>query len=136
MMAQQLRNSAIGNRKFLNIKEGMSVYDAKGDKVGKVKQLYFGASSEAANEDGVGSATAPDIATGVEDNLVEDIAQAFTTEDQFPEALRKRLLHDGFLRLDATGIFTSDRFVTPEQISNVNGDRVNLNVTKDMLIKS
>jgi hypothetical protein len=132
----QLRNTELGSQKFLNLREGMSVYDAKGDKVGTIRQLYFGASGELANEEGEGSATAPNVATGLQDNLVADIARAFVDEDKLPEPVRDRLLHDGFLRIDATGIFTSDRFVTPDQVSSISGDKVNLNVLKDALIKS
>ncbi len=132
----QLRDTTIGSQKFLNIREGMSVYDVKGDKVGKIKQLYFGASSERANEEGEGAATAPALDVPEQDTVVADVARAFTDEDRFPEALRQRLLHDGFLRIDSTGIFTSDRYVTPDQVSSVDRDRVNLNTTKEALIKS
>jgi hypothetical protein len=48
---------------------------------------------------------------------------------------RQRLLQQGFVRIDANGIFAADRYVTPEQIDSVTGDGLMLNVTKDELIK-
>ncbi len=130
-----LRDTSMGSQIFTNIREGMSVYDVNGDRVGRIKQLYFGASIEPASEEGEGSAIPSAIEVPGQDSLVENITKGFTDEDQFPDALRQRLLHDGFLRIDGTGIFAPDRFVTPEQVANIDGVRVNLNVTKDELIK-
>lgn len=132
----QLRDTSIGSQKLLNIREGMSVYDVNGDRIGKVKQLYFGTASERANSWGEGSATAPALDIPGEDTLIGDVAETLIDENRFPEVVRGRLLHDGFLRINNLGILSSDRYVLPEQVSNVEDDRVNLNVAKNDLIKS
>ena len=53
-----------------------------------------------------------------------------------PEAVQKRLLHDGFIRMDADGLFAADRYVLPDQIAGVSGDKVMLKVSKDQLQKA
>jgi hypothetical protein len=49
--------------------------------------------------------------------------------------LQSKLLMDGYVRMDASGLFASDRFITPDQIARVDGDRVYLTVNRDQLIK-
>jgi hypothetical protein len=53
-----------------------------------------------------------------------------------PETLRERLLRQGFLRIDSTGLFAADRYVMPDQIADVSEGRITLRVTHDELIKS
>ena len=48
---------------------------------------------------------------------------------------RQRLLLQGFVRIDANGLFAADRYVTPEQIASVSADGLMLNVSKDELVK-
>lgn len=117
------------------IREGMEVFDNVGDKVGTVDTLYFGASSDEMKAHGVGAASAPDPSLR-ESGLVDDIAQAISGDDDLPDEMRRRLIHDGFIRIDATGLFASDRYVLPEQIDRVHGDHVHLNVTGDQLLRS
>ena len=52
-----------------------------------------------------------------------------------PETLRERLLREGYIRLDADGLFAADRYILPSQIASAAGDEVTLNVEKDQLIK-
>ena len=66
------------------------------------------------------------------DSLV--MAEAFGREE-VPEPLRSQLLRDGYLHLDAKGLFASNRYILPEQIARMTADGVQLNVTKDALIK-
>lgn len=80
-------------------------------------------------------AAAPNTLDDRPRTLVDDIALAFTASDDLPEEVRERLLEQGFVRIDAHGIFAADRYVTPEQIDSVSGDGLLLNVTKDELVK-
>ena len=82
-----------------------------------VEDLYFGAAGDESLE-GVEPAGISQAVTngGNEMNeLIEDFARALGGEDQLPEELRRRLLHDGFIRVDADGLFAADRYVTPDQ---------------------
>lgn len=117
-----------------SIREGMEVYDSRGDKVGTVEDLYFGASSDEMDNHGVGAATAPDPSLR-ENNLVDDIAAGIFGGDDLPEEMRKRLINEGFIRIDAANLFGRDRYVLPEQINRVHNDHVHLNVPGDQLLK-
>lgn len=117
-----------------SIREGMEVYDSHGEKVGTVEDLYFGASSDEMDAHGVGAATAPDPSLR-ENNIVDDIAEGIFGSDDLPEEMRKRLINEGFLRVDAANLFGSDRYVLPEQIDRVHKDHVHLNVPRNQLLK-
>jgi hypothetical protein len=114
--------------------EGMDVYDRTGDKIGTVDYIYLGAVSEGADKFGAGPATASEGGPR-ESSLIEDFAKVFSAEDRVPEPLRERLRRHGFMRIDSTGLFAADRYVMPDQIAAVSGDRVTLRVTRDELIK-
>lgn len=110
--------------------QGMRVFDREHHEIGKVEWVQFGdddpdtleveASGPRRDRDDV--------------NLFDVIAKAFTS-DNVPEELRDRLVHQGFVRIDADGLFQADRYVMPEQIDSVSSDGMTLNVTKDELIK-
>ncbi len=115
---------------------GMDVYDSTGDKFGSVKDMYFGAVGDESVE-GVEAASIS-AATRNEnemDELLRDFARAIGGGDELPEELRHRLLHDGFVQVDADGLFASDRFVTPDQIASVDDAGLHLNVSRKQLIK-
>ena len=132
MVAQSFDQGMTGSI-LTHIREGMGVYDPKDHYLGKVERLYMGASTPVENELGEGAATAPDPDLR-DDTLVDDIAKVFAPDD-LPEVLRNRLLHDGFIRLDTAGLFAADRYILPDQIAGVSGDRVRLKVSRDELIK-
>lgn len=115
------------------IREDMEVYGAQGEHIGEVEFVYMGASSPVANEMGTGAATTANTELR-DDSIVDMIADAFRA-DEIPDVLRRRLEHDGFIRVEADGLFSSDRYVLPEQIASVTNDRVNLKVSKKELIK-
>jgi len=112
------------------VEQGMRVFDREHHEIGKVEWVQFGdddpdtleveASGPRRDRDDV--------------NLFDVIAKAFTS-DNVPEELRDRLVHQGFVRIDADGLFQADRYVMPDQIDSVSSDGMTLNVTKDELIK-
>jgi hypothetical protein len=116
------------------IYEGMTVYDPEGGKIGTVKHVRFGAATEEADERGLGPATTADSGSS-ETSLFEDFAKAISPNKPLPEELAQRLLRRGFIRIDCTGIFASDRFAMSNQIAHVSDDQVTLGVTRDALLK-
>ncbi len=130
------------------VHEGMKVYDRDGKEVGKVEGVYLGEVNEQVNERGEGAATARDSSTsgpgGAPLPPAVPTSQSYVGTtippasdldiDGLPDVVRKRLARLGFIRIGG-GLFGGTRFASPDQISNVEGDRVNLNVTKDELIK-
>ena len=118
-----------------SIHKGMEVKDVEGNDIGTVKDLYFGADSDEMMSHGAGAATAPDPSVR-EDSLIDNVARAFTDfDDELPEEMRKRLINEGYIRIDTAGLFRSDRFILPEQITRVHDEHVHLNVSKDELLK-
>ena len=133
-MSQQPFEQQPRSRILTQIYEGMTVYDRAGDKIGTVEHVYFGAANEEAEERGSGPVTASPPGEH-ESSLIEDFAKAIAPTDQVPEPLRQRLLRQGFIRIDSTGLFAADRYVMPDQIADVSEDRITLRVTRDELIK-
>ena len=118
---------------FEQIREGMMVHDRENKHIGHVEYVYFGADAGSAQPYSAGAATSRDPSV-VDDNIVTDVAKALFGDDDLPETFRNRLRNDGFIRLDAAGLFSRDRYVMRDQIAHVSGDTVHLNVTKDELI--
>ena len=119
---------------FEMIREGMDVEDSSGKHVGEVRRVYFGADAGSTEPYSGGAATAPD--PSVRGNtLVDDVAEAIFGDDDLPDTFRNRLINNGFIQLDSDGLFSSDRYVMRDQIANVTGDTVHLNVTRDELLK-
>ncbi len=112
------------------IQVGMKVFDSERREIGTVDGLKY---PENATAPGIEPATV-DIADREDATIVDAVAGAFGRED-VPEPLRSQLLRDGYVHLDTKGLFASDRYILPEQISRLDADGVQLNVTKDALIK-
>jgi hypothetical protein len=127
---------ATGAQSILSrIHKGMAVYDVTDHRIGTVDFVHFGAASETQQELGLGPATStkadsPDMRR---DTIIDNIAEAFHP-DEVPQELQEKLLVSGYIRLDA-GLFAADRFIVPEQIASVTGDKVQLSVNKDQLVK-
>jgi hypothetical protein len=113
------------------VEEGMKVFDRENNEIGKVEYVRFGDDDPDTPE--VEASGLSDLRDR-DDSLVDNIAKAFAT-DELPEELRSRLLHQGYVRLDANGLFAADRYITPNQIASVSGDGLQLNVTREELIK-
>lgn len=112
------------------IEVGMKVFDSERREIGRVDGLKY---PENATAPGVEPAT---VAPADQDDatLVDAVAEAFGRDD-VPEPLRSQLLRDGYVHLDTKGMFAKDRYILPEQISRLDADGLQLNVTKDALIK-
>ena len=115
-----------------DIHEGMKVYDSGMHEIGKVERVQFG------NDDPSTPEQEAETLEGMEDgrdhSLMSDIAEAFVT-DRLPEEVRERLLLQGFVRIDAEGLFAGDRYVLPDQIGSVSDGKMVLKVSKDQLFK-
>jgi hypothetical protein len=114
-----------------SIRVGMKVFDSEGHHIGKVDDLKF---PENATAPDVEIAEVDDVVDSRDATIVDAVADAFGREE-IPEPLRSQLLRDGYIHLDANGLFASDRYVLPEQIARLNAEGIQLNVTKDALIK-
>jgi hypothetical protein len=114
------------------IQVGMKVFDSELHEIGKVDGLKFPENQVAPNVEPATVDAADDVQD--ENTIIEAVAEAFGSED-VPEPLRSQLLRDGYVHLDTKGVFARDRYILPEQIARLDADGIQLNVTKDALIK-
>lgn len=120
------------NNLLSKIHKGMVVYDEAQNEIGTVEYVQFG------DEDPLrpGTRAVTPGETGESGQwLMESIADVFAPDD-LPETLRERLLLYGFVRVDGPGLFNADRYIFPNQIQSVNGNRITLNISKNELIQS
>jgi hypothetical protein len=113
------------------IRIGMKVLDRDRNVIGEIDDLKFPENATAPDtEPETDGLMADEDQTG---SLMGAIADAFG-RDQLPEALRSRLMREGYVHIDADGLFARDRYILPEQIAALEGDGIVLNVARDDLI--
>ena len=115
-------------QRLANVKEGMAVYDSADNHVGTVKDIYFGTGSDEAEAYTTQNEIGPDGGGGI----APDIAETFGAGHELPDAVQKRLLTHGYVRIDRG--FGSDYYVMADQVRGVLDDRVLLGVSKDELV--
>jgi hypothetical protein len=133
---------------LLKVHEGMRVVDREEQDLGTVDQVYLGSVSETSQARGEGpaditSADAPgsrDSAAGIfgmgeQEPIVIDFAfgGGVSPSETSETEVRDLLLRHGFIRLNARGLFASDRYIMPDMINSVSEDRVKLTLSKDEL---
>jgi hypothetical protein len=113
-----------------DIRKGMKVFDSTRAEIGTVDWVKFGDDDPSTPEV---EAAAP-AADPHPETLIDSLAEVFSP-DEMPEEIRERLLQQGFVRIDANGLFSADRYVTPDQIQGVSSEGLLLNVSKSELMK-
>lgn len=122
------------NNMLSKIHNGMKVYDQSQAEIGTVEYVQFG------DEDPLKPAkrAVTPGETGERSRaewLVESVLDVFSP-DNLPDTLRQRLLLYGFIRLEGPGLYDADRYIFPNQIQSVDGQRVTLHVSKNELTQS
>ncbi len=113
------------------IKEGMTVVDVDGDDVGKVSYVQMADLNEA----GSGGAASRDPEAGLLDLDTGDDGGILGDVFGGGGGVTERMQRSGYVRIDASGIFTGDKYVEPRQIASVDGDTVRLTIDKDAIEK-
>ena len=113
------------------IEIGMKVFDSEHHEIGRVDGLKYPENAVAPD---VEPATVDEADERHDNTIIDAVAEAFGREE-VPEPLRSQLLRDGYVHLDAKGLFARDRFILPEQIARLEPDGIQLNVTRDALLK-
>ncbi len=129
-----------GRSLLAQVREGMTVYDAANQKIGTVKNVFMGGVDQANAERQLADANRGTVAgtdpggSGYEETFGGNLLGAFSGGGGgLPDAVRRRLEHEGFIEIDASGLFASDRYATKNQIAEVAGDQVILSVSDDEL---
>ncbi len=116
------------------IAEGMKVFDSAMHSIGKVET--FRITDEAPDQPEVDAAGVSPVLEDDRNTMATLLADVFSPSDDLPRELQEKALREGFVRLDADGFLASDRYIFPEHIDRVEGDRLILNVRKDDLLKA
>ena len=114
------------NDPMSRVERGMRVVDAHGDDVGKVDFVRMGDAEAITTEGNDGRPT----------ELLGQIAQAVLPDERepdVPEPLRTNLLRTGYVKIDGPDLRDTDRYASSEQVRDVSGDTVRLNVARDHL---
>jgi hypothetical protein len=115
-----------------DIRVGMKVYDNEHHHIGVIDD--FKLSDEDPTREGPETAGISEERDPGDGSVVQAVAEVFNP-DEIPEELRERMLREGYIRLDADGLFAADRYILPEQIASAGNDEIMLNVKKDELVK-
>lgn len=114
--------------------EGMSVVDSAMHEIGTIET--FRVTDEVPGQPDVDAAGVSPVFEEERETLAGILADVFRPDDQLPREMQEKALREGFVRLDADGLFAADRYIFPEQIDRVEGDRLVLTVRKEDLLKA
>ncbi|MFI2366645.1 hypothetical protein [Promicromonospora sp. NPDC019610] len=105
---------------------GMTVIDADGETVGTVDEVHMADAGAA-----TGEGQLPEEPGGP----VAWIAEAFHGDSEMSPQAKERLIRLGYVRVNASGLFTGRRYVEAGQIASVDADQVQLSVRADQLFR-
>jgi hypothetical protein len=117
------------------ISEGMLVTDRYGEVVGTVGLVYAGGASDAAIERALSIADAVAANGGGQVGESSRAPSVTFASDDVPPEVRVRMLRRGYFRIDGPGITGVRRYVTPDQIAGVTGNRVRLYASRAELLR-
>ncbi|WP_375599309.1 hypothetical protein [Devosia sp. Naph2] len=117
-----------------DIHEGMRVVDKAMQPIGKVET--FRSTDEAPDAPEVDAAGISPVLERQRNDLTGLLADLFHPDDGLPREMQEKALREGFVRLDAEGLFAADRYIFPEHIDRVDDDRLVLRVGRDELLKA
>ena len=117
-----------------HITEGMTVLDSSGHSIGKVES--FRVSDEAPDGSHVDASGVSPVLEEDRDSVSAILADLFSPDDGLPREMQEKALREGYVLLDADGLFAADRYIFPEHIDRVEGDKLVLSVHRDQLLKA
>lgn len=115
------------------IHEGMRVCDIAMDDIGTVEA--FRLSDEDPSQPGAETVGISPVIENERGTLTGFLGDVLRSDDQLPREMQEKALREGFVRLDAEGLFAADRYIFPEHIDRVEGDKLVLSVRKQDLLK-
>lgn len=116
------------------VHEGMTVLDSTNNAIGRVES--FRSTDEAPDRPDLDAAGVSPILEEERSAMAALLEDLFHPDDGLPRELQEKALREGFVRLDADGLFAADRYIFPEQIDRVEGDSLVLAVRRDDLLKA
>jgi len=117
-----------------NIHQGMRVVDNAMQPIGTVEA--FRSTDEVPESPEVDAAGVSPVLDDERNDLTGLLADLFHPDDGLPREMQEKALREGFVRLDADGLFAADRYIFPEHIDHVEADRLVLRVGRKDLLKA
>jgi hypothetical protein len=108
-----------------DVREGMEVVDAAGDRLGKVAAVRMG-DPEAATTQGNEPATGQGLL-----GILAGATGSPLEQPDLPEPQRSQYLRVGFIKVSGHGPFAADHYVRADLIADVSGETVKLAVRRD-----
>ena len=118
----------------ITVHEGMTVLVSAMNAIGTVES--FRSTDEAPDRPDVDAAGVSPILEEERNTMSALLEDLFHPDDGLPRELQEKALREGFVRLDADGLFAADRYIFPEDIDRVEGDSLVLAVRRDDLLKA
>ena len=112
----------------ITVHEGMTVLDSAMNAIGTVES--FRSTDEAPDRPDVDAAGVSPILEEERNTMSALLEDLFHPDDGLPRELQEKALREGFVRLDADGLFAADRYIFPEDIDRVEGDSLVLAVRR------
>lgn len=116
------------------IVQGMTVLDNGMHHIGTVES--FRVTDEAPDGSHVDASGVSPVLEDERDTFVALLTDLFTPDDGLPREMQEKALREGYVRLDADGLFAADRYIFPEHIDRVEGDKLVLSVRRQDLLKA
>ncbi len=110
---------------LMDIREGMRVYDATGQEIGRVDRVHLGGMRREDPQEGVSKSAAEELRRAGENMPKLDLAQAFAP-DRMPEKMARALLLKGYILIGGGPLKGAERYIMPERIAQVADDGVRL----------
>lgn len=117
-----------GDGSIAEVREGMRVVDVDGKALGRVQEIRM---------PDPGAVTARGQGTAGDDGLLVHLAHvavAFGGGSVPRGQAQERLARLGYVRVDACGVSSGDRYVAGDEIVSVTAETVHLNVPIDMVL--
>ena len=118
----------------ITVHEGMTILDSAMNAIGTVES--FRSTDEAPDRPDVDAAGVSPILEEERNTMSALLEDLFHPDDGLPRELQEKALREGFVRLDADGLFAADRYIFPEDIDRVEGESLVLAVRRDDLLKA
>ena len=115
------------------VHEGMTVLDSSMNAIGTVES--FRSTDEAPDRPDIDAAGVSPILEEERNTMGALLEDLFHPDDGLPRELQEKALREGYVRLDADGLFAADRYIFPEHIDRVEGDSLVLAVRREDLLK-
>jgi hypothetical protein len=119
---------------LLQVRQGMEVYDEHNHKIGTVDFVKFGDGTVDVDDTAEITVEARERSELYEHRM-ETLMLELDSANYIPEELHERMANEGFVRLD-TGLLHQARYILPEQIQSVGRNRIQIEGTRESLIKA